>query len=455
MEFNKRLKQVAVIGAAGKMGRGISAMLAHQMALLKPEDKSGDIYRLYLIDTNESGLDDLLEYIDQQVLKQAEKGIVELRRLYSNRKDLIENREIIEEHMSCMRKFLRPCTDLSGISNANLVFEAIIEDINVKEKVYQSLNQRLSKETFYLTNTSSIPINELEKRAELTGRIIGYHFYNPPPVQKLVEVITTPNTLPELKETANEIGKRLRKTLVPANDVAGFIGNGHFMRDGLYGINTAETLAKEFGWPAAVYMVNRVSQDFLLRPMGIFQLIDYVGIDVFGLILRVMSPYHPSDNLHSPVIDKMLSQEIKGGQMGDGSQKDGFFQYQKGRPYAVWNIDKGEYETLENASWRAQADKALGELPRGHKPWKSLLGSPKLEEELKTYFESLWKMDTLGAKLACAYLKRSKEIGEHLVKTKVADSPKNVNDVLTLGFYHLYGPINEYVKENITVSARK
>ncbi|MBI4656210.1 MAG: 3-hydroxyacyl-CoA dehydrogenase family protein [Elusimicrobia bacterium] len=446
MEFNQRLKQVAVIGAAGKMGRGISAMIAHQMALLKAQDASKDIYRLYLIDTMESGLDDLFDYIEQQARKQAEQGIVELRRIYSSRKDLIENLEIIEAHLNCVKKFIRPGVELSAAANAKLVFEAIVEDLKVKQKVYESLAAQSGREAFFLTNTSSIPINALEKSAGLEGRIIGYHFYNPPPVQKLVEVITTARTSSELRETAAELGKRLRKTLVPANDVAGFIGNGHFMRDGLHGINAAEMLAKEHGWPAAVYMVNRVSNDFLLRPMGIFQLIDYVGIDVFELILRVMNPHHPSDNLHSSVIDKMLSQGVKGGQAGDGSQRDGFFQYQKGRPYAVWNIEEKKYELMEASSWRSSADNSLGELPQGYKPWKALLGSAKLEEALKRHFEALWKMDTLGAKLARAYIRRSKEIGDHLVKTGVADSPKNVNDVLTLGFYHLYGPINEYIK---------
>ena len=76
---------------------------------------------------------------------------------------------------------------------------------------------------------------------------------------------------------------------MPSNDVAGFIGNGHFMRDALHGVAEVERLAAECGFVEAVYMVNRVSQDFLVRPMGIFQLIDYVGLDVCQCILGVMN----------------------------------------------------------------------------------------------------------------------------------------------------------------------
>ena len=65
--------------------------------------------------------------------------------------------------------------------------------------------------------------------------------------------------------------------VVPSNDVAGFIGNGHFMRDILYATREVEKLQKEFGFVEAIYAMNRISQDYLIRPMGIFQLIDYVG----------------------------------------------------------------------------------------------------------------------------------------------------------------------------------
>ena len=413
------------------------------MAKSKARD-AGKPYRLYLVDTSEAALDALLPFLDKQVRKLAEKDISELRTLYADRTDLVENGEIISAHLDVLKGLLRPGTDLAPVGQAFLVFEAIVEDRGVKAKVYLKLAESCSPGTFFLTNTSSIPISAIEKEAGLTGRVLGYHFYNPPAVQKLVEVIASSATLPELKQLGAELGAALRKKLVPSRDIAGFIGNGHFMRDGLHGMAEAEKLAGEHGWPAASYALNRVSQEFLVRPMGIFQLIDYVGIDVFDLILQVMHPHHPQDGLQSAIVTRFLSQGVKGGQRGDGSQKDGFFTYPKGRPEQVWNPEKKAYEAIEGAPWKAAIDAYLGPLPQGHKPWKALLSDPGKEAFLAGYFGTLAKQETPGAQLARAYLRRSREIGAGLVKTGVAESAREVNDVLTNGFFHLYGPLNEY-----------
>src|SRR6185295_15214336 len=104
-------------------------------------------------------------------------------------------------------------------------------------------------DAYFLTNTSSIPISALSQSAELGGRLLGYHFYNPPAVQKLVEVITARNTEPALVELGNELGKLLEKTLVPSHDVAGFIGNGHFIREGLFALERFRELRES--WPDA------------------------------------------------------------------------------------------------------------------------------------------------------------------------------------------------------------
>jgi 3-hydroxyacyl-CoA dehydrogenase len=99
--------------------------------------------------------------------------------------------------------------------------------------------------------------------------------------------------------------------------VAGFIGNGHFMRDALHGIAEAGRLEAEHGFVDAVYMVNKVSQDFLLRPMGIFQLVDYVGLDVCQKILKVMADRQPKAGLKAPLLERMLASGVAGGQFPD------------------------------------------------------------------------------------------------------------------------------------------
>ena len=143
-----------------------------------------------------------------------------------------------------------------------------------------------------------------------------------------------------MAEFAGRCAKNLRKTVVRSRDRAGFIGNGHFMRDLLHAIGEVERLAAKMPFAEAIYTVNRVSQDFLVRPMGIFQLIDYVGLDVCQCILGVMDARLPGQGLHSPLIDRLLAAGVKGGQHHDGSQKDGFLRYEQGKPIGVYDPDR-------------------------------------------------------------------------------------------------------------------
>jgi 3-hydroxyacyl-CoA dehydrogenase len=444
MTLDERLEAVAVIGAAGKMGSGIVLLLAQEMAKLKLQNPDRG-YHLYAVDVSEKALDGLTEYLRSQATKAAEKGCVLLRELYRDRADLVENYDIIGQFTQDVLSVLRPTTDLSLTKNAHMVFEAIVEDETVKIDILKTLNKLCSPETFYFTNTSSIPIGLLDEGVGLDGRIIGYHFYNPPAVQKLAELIQAKTTRKELVEISHEIAKRLRKKIIPSNDVAGFIGNGHFMRDILHAIEEVENLSDTFSLTEGIYALNRVSQDFLIRPMGIFQLIDYVGADVCQLIMKVMSTHIHGQTLGSKLIDRMVDKKIIGGQFANGTQKDGFLKYEKNRPAGVYDIDKGEYVPFDPEGWTKKIDEKLGPLPKGWSAWRALLMDPAKEEKLRICFDNLKKMDTLGAGLAKTYFKRSREIGEQLVKDGVADNTENVNGVLTNGFYHLYGPVNDYV----------
>jgi hypothetical protein len=216
------------------------------------------------------------------------------------------------------------------------------------------------------------------------------------------------------------------------------------MRDALHGISEVETLTSEMSFPEAVYMINRVSQDFLVRPMGIFQLVDYVGVDVCQYIMQVMNPYLGDENLHSPLLDKMIDSGIKGGQYSDGSQKDGFLKYEKGRPVAIYDPDKKQYVAI--ADFKEICNAKLGPLPESFVPWKQVNFDRNKAGILDKYFSELKNSDTLGAKLAGKYLQRSNDIGMKLVTDKVANNMDDVNTVMLTGFYHAYGPINDYIK---------
>lgn len=450
MNLTERLENVAIVGAAGKMGSGIALLLLNEMARLKLSPECRDrTFRLSLIDRDHSVLGGLLEYLRTQLMKLAEKKTSLLRGLYADRADLVENRDVIQAFVGDALSLARPSDDLNAATDATLVFEAVNENEDLKVKLLSQIREKVHPDAWFLTNTSSIPISVLSEKLQLSGRIAGYHFYNPPAVQKLLEFITGDDTLPELKEGGREIAKRLGKKVIPSNDIAGFIGNGHFIRDGLHAIHVAERLRDQAGgsldWAAALYKVNRVSQDWLVRPMGIFQLIDYVGVDVFQCIIDVMDRYLPGEDLKSEFIAGLAEKGVLGGQNHDGSQKDGILRYVKGRPAAAYDLEKGAYTDFDPDGWSAECDSELGNLPDGFRPWKALLMAKDRAEALSSHFKALAGTKTEGASLAMEYLGRSKKIGSKLVADGVAASPDDVNGVLTNGFFHLYGPINDYV----------
>jgi 3-hydroxyacyl-CoA dehydrogenase len=446
MNFDERIRNVSVIGAAGKMGSGIALLLAGEMARLKNLPQNKDFkYRLNLIDINDDALDGLMKYLKEQLVKAGEKTTVMLRDLYKDREDLVENYDVIDQFVEDALSVIRVGTDLNMVNDSKVIFEAVIENKDLKVDLLKKIDRLCGKDTIYLTNTSSIPIHVLNNEANLDGRIIGFHFYNPPAVQKLAELIATDKTKQELKDFSQELAKRLRKTIVPSNDIAGFIGNGHFLRDGLYAISEVKRLAPQYTLPGAIYIINKISQDLLVRPMGIFQLIDYVGVDVYQCISETVNSYIEGENLKDDLLEKMVEKKVLGGQRVDGSQKDGFLKYDKGRPAGVYDLDSGTYKMFDPAGWTGELDKKIGEYPKGFYAWRQLLADPKREEKLKEYFKNLKVSNTLGANLALAYLKRSKEIGNQLVQSGVAKSAEDVNNVLLNGFYHIYGPINNYI----------
>ncbi len=446
MKYEDILGNVTVLGAAGKMGSGILLLTAVEMAdlSLKPENKDRN-FILNAMDVSDSGLAGLMSYLRVQITKIAEKKTVALRSTYADRADLIENGEIIEQYVFDVMNIVRPTTGLHPAYKSNLIFEAVNENPELKVKIFKDIENNTKLSPWYFTNTSSVPIGSLDKKAELGGRILGFHFYNPPAVQKLVEVIATDETLPELKEFAATYAAKLRKVTVPSNDFAGFIGNGHFMRDALHGIEEAKKLGGELGFTGGIYTLNKVSQELLVRPMGIFQLIDYVGIDVCQYIMQVMNPHLDDEDLHSEILDLMIDQNVRGGQNSDGSQKDGFLKYEKGRPVAIYDPDKKGYVPIDDL--KEKADEYLGSLPECIPAWKSVIREKGKEDILKGYFIALKRVSSNGSDLAVRYIERSKEIGKKLIADNVAANETDVNTVMLTGFFHAYGPINDFLNQ--------
>jgi 3-hydroxyacyl-CoA dehydrogenase len=424
------------------MGSGISLLLALELAYRALEDR-GSTFVLNLIDMNDTALQGLVTYIRDQALKDGERQVNRLRALYKDRADLVENGEMIQAFVDEVLLHLRTGKTLALAKESLMVFEATFEKEEIKFAIYHELAALCPKETYFLTNTSSIPLHVLTETCGIQGRLIGFHFYNPPAVQKLLEVIAPAVCDAELVALAAETAQVLKKKTVPSNDIAGFIGNGHFMRDGLYCLREVERLAHEHGYLKAVLMVEKVSRDYLLRPMGMFQLIDYVGIDVFQLILRVMDKYL-HDGLHSGLVDQFLELGVRGGQLSSGAQRDGFLKYEKGRPVAIFDPAAQAYASL-NEPWAREAEALLGAHPDPAVTWKGLQRDKDKEARLRAFFKAFEGSDALGVTLARQHFVASREAGLGLVARGVANRPQDVNDVLTLGFFHLYGPINDYL----------
>lgn len=441
MTFNERFKNVSVLGAAGKMGSGILYLNAIYISQLKlsPENKN-ETFVIHAIDQSHERLNGLLNYTKGLLLKWAEKNIVWLRKAYDDRDDLIENGEIIDAYVFETMQIIRPSTKIDASFDSSLVFEAVLENIELKTELFTTIKKNNPNNPWFLTNTSSIPIQELNDKAELNGNVIGCHFYNPPAVQKLIEVIELKEGNKELSALVYDFGKSLGKVMVPSNDIAGFIGNGFFMRDLLFGLEKIKALKPKFSFAESVLIMDIITRDFMLRPMGIFQLMDYVGIEVCSFILNVMNGYL-DEELHSKLLNKLVDKNIKGGQYSNGSQKEGFFTYGKGKIESIYDHNKESYVPIADVLPKVKA--YLGELPE-NQSWKALSRNKKKEPLLDDYFKKLKSANNAGCKLALEYMQKMNEIGSALVKHKVTDTSENVNTVMITGFHHLYGPINNY-----------
>jgi len=442
MNHLDKYKNISVLGAAGKMGSGILLLnVLHSARLMHHPDYFRQTFVIHAIDQSFERLEGLNEYLRTQVLKWAEKHIVDLRKVYINRPHLIDNKDVIQTFVNEATALVKPSVNIESSYDSTLIFEAIIEDEQIKASTLKKINDNNPNKPFFLSNTSAIPIQVLNDRAGLEGRIIGCHFYNPPAVQKLIEVVELDNGLPALLQLVTGFAKQMGKVIVPSHDVAGFVGNGFFMREIQYAEHVSKTLEQEHSSAMALLITNRIVRKILVRPMGIYQLIDYVGIEVCALIMKVMDNYL-KESMQSELLDQFLQRGIKGGQYPDGSQRDGIFKYEKGLPVEVYDLSKAAYVSVKSLS--DAADDYIGVQTKAYS-WSQLNRSKYKDQHLKEYFSGLLKEEGKGADLARDYLLAMKKIGLELQASGVTDTHQHVNTVMEKGFFHLYGPVNDFI----------
>ncbi|HWG25187.1 3-hydroxybutyryl-CoA dehydrogenase [Actinospica sp.] len=217
-------------------------------------------------------------------------------------------------------------TDLADLAGVDLVIEAIPERLELKRGLFQQLDSICGADAIFATNTSSLSVTEISVATSRPGRVVGIHFFNPAPVMKLVEVVRTVVTEPEVLADVEALAARLGKSPVVIGDKAGFIANAL-----LFGyLNHAATMYE------ARY-ASREDIDAAMRlgcrlPMGPLALLDLIGLDTAYEILDTM--YKQSrDRLHAPapILKQMKTAGLLGRKVGRG-----FYTYeQPGVPTVV------------------------------------------------------------------------------------------------------------------------
>ena len=238
---------------------------------------------------------------------------------------LYEKKRISEEPSQVMSR-ITPLKQLPDFIDAELVIEAVPEDFKLKQEVFKDLEGRVNKDTIIATNTSSLPISELSKALNKRDRFLGLHFFNPPVLMNLVEVIKGEYTSDEVFTKGIEIVRGIKKEPIPVRkDVVGFVVNRILFRI----FTSACRLVSEGKY--TVQEVDSTARYVLGFPMGIFELLDYTGIDTNYLISKEVK--RRGFDFDCPLLESLYSKGYYGAKV-----KKGFYDWSNGRP----NIEKSE-----------------------------------------------------------------------------------------------------------------
>lgn len=190
--------------------------------------------------------------------------------------------KMTEEAKAQILSRIKPSIDLNDFKDADYVVEAIIEDLELKKQVFQTLDKLLPAGKVLASNTSSISITKLAAATTRPEKFIGMHFMNPVPVMRLVEIINGLATDKETTDLTVELAKKFGKTPVEANDYPGFISN----RVLLPMIN--EAVYALFEGVGTVEAIDEVMKLGMNHPMGPLTLADLIGLDTCLAILNVL-----------------------------------------------------------------------------------------------------------------------------------------------------------------------
>jgi len=284
------LDNITVIGA-GTMGNGIAHVFA----------QNG--FTVTLVDVNAGQLEKALAIISKNIDRQVSKGT------------------LTEEQKIQTLSNLDTQTDFGiGVSNADLIVEAATENIELKLKIFNQLDEAAKVSAILASNTSSISITKIAAATKRPGSVIGMHFMNPVPVMKLVEIINGYGTDSSVTETIVALSKQLGKVPCIVNDYPGFIANRILMPM----IN--EAIYSLYEGIAEVESIDTIMKLGMAHPMGPLQLADFIGLDVCLSILQVLhAGFGNPKYAPCPLLVNMVTAGKLGIKTGEG-----FYQYMPG-----------------------------------------------------------------------------------------------------------------------------
>ena len=284
------ISKVGVLGC-GLMGSGIaqvSAMAGFDVVVLEAEQK--------FLDKGFAG-------IEKSLTKFTEKPV--------------DKGGITAEQKAASLARLKGTTNKLELAACDIVIEAIIENVEIKKKTFAELDGIVKPEAIFATNTSSISVTELMAATRRPDRFIGLHFFNPVPLMKLVEVVKTIATAPQVFEEAVEFGKKVGKVPVRTSDKTGFIVNRLLVP---YLLDAVRAYEEGVGSISDIDNAMKLGCGY---PMGPFTLLDFVGLDTTYYITQVMYDEFKERRFASP---PLLKRMVLAGWFGQKTGK-GFYDW--------------------------------------------------------------------------------------------------------------------------------
>lgn len=286
MKNSNDIKKVAVIGA-GTMGLGIAQVFAQKE------------YKVILFDLN------------AEILEKA-KSIIE-----KNLSKAADSKRISEENKYTSLAQIEFTSDFTKLK-ADLIIEAIIERLDIKQKLFHDLAAQNDIDTIFASNTSSIPITQIARGIPNEARVIGMHFFNPAHIMKLVEVISGASTDKAVADCVFEITKKLDKTPVYVKDSPGFIVNRVARH---YYVEALKTLEEQL---ASFETIDKQMESLGFK-MGPFRLMDLIGVDTNFSVTSSMFASFCQDPKFRP--SRIQQQKVDAGHYGVKTKK-GFYKYE-------------------------------------------------------------------------------------------------------------------------------